>query len=452
MAEAYENPGLTMELLPVGKDPANPTYIMGSVDDRIEMLLVLRNEAVTAVVTERGFSHGEAYNALIVTDPGGTRHLLRYGDDAHKMPMPFYINDKPWGLAESIPVSWAKSTRINDLRDYLPMMRTTAGWYTIQAQLPFTRFAATGQDSGLGLLALLEHANNWSETIVSNALQVYIGPLEGAQISAKIVDAMVSPAAPLGQVPVKVYRNADYPEGSKVEELWSKTEPVLSGTTDVDGKVVWDSALPCLIRNDYTVVANYAGKYKEAKIIDMSLSAFAEYFGSTECYVSSGCLGDWDRDNDVDGSDVVAFLGVSGWGAECSGSVSTRVAFSIPAVPFVSIVGSAYNRPDDSHRASFTMDVSTTDGMTSGSLNYYFSHTRMNFASSAINEITVSGSPATIKGAGTVNGGAGYTFEVQIVDGNPDQFGILIRQSDGSDFFNATLRSIDGGNISLTAE
>ena len=82
-----------------------------------------------------------------------------------------------------------------------------------------------------------------------------------------------------------------------------------------------------------------------------------------------------------------------------------------------------------------------------GSFNTISRARRMNFVSTSISEVTASGKAAAIKGDGTVNGKAGYSFEAQVVDGDPDQFGIQIRKADGSIYYDAQLKSISGGNI-----
>jgi len=446
---AYDEAGISIQILTEGKDSSQPVYLLGG--ENITLLLVIRNETAREVITALGFSQVELDDALIVKDPNGTRHLLRDVDDAHFMRMPYFLNDKPWAKAESLPTDWVRSVRIEDLREKLPVMNTLAGWYTISVQKPFVRYAATGQDAGLGFLGLLDHPNNWSGTLQSNSLQIYITPDQGAKMEVNVLDLTAETAQPLAQVPVRVFRNTDIPDNYPLADIWSKTNPLLSGTSDFDGKTIWDSELSCLNRDEYTVIAKHAGKYQETSIPDLSLAAFADSFGLMDCAGGPGCSGDLDRDNDVDGIDLLAFIGVSGWNVECTGLVSSRVAFSVPPVQFITITGSAYNYPDDSYRAVFSINVSKTDGISSGRLEYYFTRTRMNFISSLIDEVTTSGNAAEIRGDGTVNGNTGYTFEAQVVDANPDQFGILIRNTDGSVYYDAPLKSINGGNISLTA-
>jgi hypothetical protein len=73
----------------------------------------------------------------------------------------------------------------------------------------------------------------------------------------------------------------------------------------------------------------------------------------------------------------------------------------------------------------------------------------MNFVSTGVTELTAAGAAAKIKGAGTVNGKPGYTFEADVTDGSPDQFGIVIRNSSGAIFYSAQLMPISGGSLTL---
>ena len=447
---AYDSAGINMQVYTVGKDAVEPVYLLG--EENITLLLVIRNETGKPVVTERGFSEVELDDALVVQDPNGIRHLLREVGDAHFMRTPYFLNDKPWAKAESLPPDWVRSVEIEDLREKLPVMKTLAGWYTISVQQPFVRYAATGQDAGLGFLGLLDHPNNWSGTLQSNTLQIYVAPSRGAKIDVKVSELVNEASQPLAQVPVRVFRNTDIPADYSPADVWSKTKPVLSGTSDFDGNAVWDSTLSCLNRDEYTVMANYAGKYQEVKLQDISLVAFAGTFGLVDCSAGSGCIGDLDQDNDVDGLDILAFMGATGWNVECTGLVSAKVSFSVPPTKLIAITGSAFNYPDDSYRAVFSIDVSTTNGNSAGVLEYYFTRTRMNFISTSIHELTASDKAANIRGEGTVNGEAGYTFEAQVVDGESDQFGILIRKADEGVYYDAPLKSVSGGNIIVTAE
>jgi hypothetical protein len=117
--------------------------------------------------------------------------------------------------------------------------------------------------------------------------------------------------------------------------------------------------------------------------------------------------------------------------------------------PVITVKGSAYNYPQTPFNAPFSMDATTAGGAASGWLKYYYVKTRMNFVSTGVTEVTAAGSAAKIKGAGTVNGKAGYTFEADVTDGSPDQFGIVIRNASGATYYSAPLMPISGGSLTV---
>jgi hypothetical protein len=114
------------------------------------------------------------------------------------------------------------------------------------------------------------------------------------------------------------------------------------------------------------------------------------------------------------------------------------------------ISGGAYNFPQTAtYKASFSMDV-TGPSSPSGWLKYYYVRTRMNFVSTSVTGVSVSGNTATVTGKGTVNGANGYTFTATVTDGSPDSFGITIRKSDGTIYYSAGPGSVSGGNLVIS--
>jgi hypothetical protein len=71
----------------------------------------------------------------------------------------------------------------------------------------------------------------------------------------------------------------------------------------------------------------------------------------------------------------------------------------------------------------------------------------MNFVSTGITAVSVSGNTATIAGVGTVNGVAGYTFTATVTNGSPDSFGIVIKKPDGTTYYSAGPKNISGGDL-----
>jgi hypothetical protein len=115
------------------------------------------------------------------------------------------------------------------------------------------------------------------------------------------------------------------------------------------------------------------------------------------------------------------------------------------------VSGGAYNFPQTTtYKASFSMDIISSPSSPSGWLKYYYSRTRMNFVSTGIIEVSVSGNTATIKGTGTVNGINGYTFTATITDGSPDSFEIKIKKPDGNIYYSAGPGAISGGDLIIS--
>jgi hypothetical protein len=115
----------------------------------------------------------------------------------------------------------------------------------------------------------------------------------------------------------------------------------------------------------------------------------------------------------------------------------------------VKLYGGAYFYPENpTYRASFSMDV-VGPSSPSGWLKYYYTRTRMNFVSTGITSVSISGNIATITGNGTVNGVGGYTFTATVNNGTPDNFYIVVRKADGSTYYSAGPRNISGGDLAI---
>jgi hypothetical protein len=312
-ARAYDSAGISLDIY-VDQGDEDLTYNLADPNDPVTILLVIKNISSRAVDTERGFSQGELYHSLIVTTPEGAKFSLRPTDESHKMPLPFFINEKAWSLAEKLPVQWVKSAKVNDLRTYVPGMSKTAGWYTIEAQRPFMRFAVTGQFSSLGLMGEQENANNWSGIVSSKKIQIYIKPPGGAQFDVQVYDNSTDPPERPFRVPVRVFKTEDVPGGYTVEDKWNNLEYVLEEFTNEEGKVTLTTAAGCFSQDNYTLIARYADEYQETAVDS-----------ADDNWVSGGCggmiakvfeftgapppavPGDLDGDGDVDYDDYLIF-------------------------------------------------------------------------------------------------------------------------------------------------
>ena len=289
----YDTPGIDLRLY---TDPAHPdvTYQLGA--EPIPLIMVQRNVAFADLVTQRGFSEEELHHYLIVKDPTGRKHYLNAGAPKHEMPIPFFFANRAWGKAESLPNGWERSVLVDDMRNHIAEMNRIAGWYTIQAQQPFVRYATRRIDASLGDLADLEDFANWEGVLVSNVLQVYVAPVAGARLDTQVNKREDNVESPLAQIAVRVFAGDSVPANAELQTVWSTATPVLTGTTNIEGAVVWAAASVCLTRDDYVVVARYGGNYEGAPIA---------------------------ADDEP------------GWAAECQGAILRTIVFEVapPAVP-----------------------------------------------------------------------------------------------------------------------
>jgi len=409
--------GLSLNLYADEQNHPQLQYQLGV--DQIEITMVIKNNTQWSINTDRGFSQVDLHRALILTNPSGTKHA--YSKDRAKafdvLPGISY-NQISVTEAEILSASWVRSIKIDDLRTLFPMMNTTPGWYLIEAQQPFIRFAWTVQAEPVGLLGPQKDPNNLHGTVDSNKLQIYIAPASGAQLQARVLDDSTQPAKPIAQVPVRVFKKDEIPAESSPQDTWDKVAYILDGVTNPEGWAVWDSAsdVQCLPEAEYVVMAHYLDKYEENPI----------------------------------GTGTSA-----GWESGCEGSIVREIYFGEEPQPFdkiITVSGSANNYPKGKRfKARFSMDVNTENGSPSGWLKYYYLRKWMFFASTEITEVVGSdGNSATIRGRGTVNGAGNYTFEAVVIDKNPDSFGITIKDPNGNTYYSATTKNINKGDLEVT--
>lgn len=169
---------------------------------------------------------------------------------------------------------------------------------------------------------------------------------------------------------------------------------------------------------------------------------------------------DWNNDGIYDDKTTSPTITYS-WNAKYIGTVGLKVTDNEGSIAIDTasvevkrlsfrVSGGAYNFPQTTtYKASFSMDV-TGPSSPSGWLKYYYSKTRMNFVSTGITEVSLSGNTATISGTGKINGVSGYTFIATVTNGSPDSFGITIRKADGSIYYSAGPGSINGGDLVIS--
>jgi len=116
----------------------------------------------------------------------------------------------------------------------------------------------------------------------------------------------------------------------------------------------------------------------------------------------------------------------------------------IPVV--INVSGAGYNYPEPGYRASLSLDINS-QSMETGWINYYYTKLRLNLESTLIIGMSVNGNTVTVTGEASVNGVVGYTFEVTIIDGNPDLLGIIIYNPDGSIYFDSIPTALNSGDF-----
>jgi len=232
----------------------------------IEMLLVVKNETASQLITERDFSKKKFYLSLILVASESNKVYTLAEQDLHAMMSAFYIAGRPMVRAEILPAGWAKSVTIADLRELFPVLKTKPGAYVLKAELPFLRFQWGFVLNPLGQPGAADHPDNFNGILVAKPVSLNVFPARGAALSVRVIGSASVPAVALPQVEVKVFRQADIPAQYSLADAFATLDPVLAGITDFDGNTTWQSGSRCLLNDDYTVVAEYGGDYGQAAI------------------------------------------------------------------------------------------------------------------------------------------------------------------------------------------
>ena len=232
----------------------------------IQMLLVVKNESFSQLITERDFSKKKFYLSLILVSTEPNKVYTLSGQELHPMMSAFYVAGRPMVRAEVLPAGWVKSTGIADLRELFPVLKTQPGTYALKAELPFMRFQWGLELNPLGQLGALDHPDNFNGILVSNNIGLNVFPATGAALNVRVTDTSSTPAVPLPQVEVKVFRRAELPADYSLQAAFADFDPVLAGTTEFDGNTTWQSGTRCLLNEDYLIIAEYGGDYGQAEI------------------------------------------------------------------------------------------------------------------------------------------------------------------------------------------
>ena len=249
----YGDPDYPDARYPLSTDP----------EDSIKLIIVLKNISGWPLNIDRGLSQIELPTTLILTDPCGTTHELgpEAGEFAFDAPPPLSVGGRPVSPAEVLPPDFVVSSTVADLRKLFPVLRRVAGLYTLRAELQFTIFKWAFRDVGLGLIGVEDYPGNWSGTLRSEEMEIYVSPDSGAHARIQLLDAGSKPPNPLFHVRTKVFKTSDIPAETSLSSVWSNIEPLLTGITDDKGWVDWALCEACVPEDDYLVVAYYKNEY-----------------------------------------------------------------------------------------------------------------------------------------------------------------------------------------------
>ena len=279
-AQAQDISGLSLKLY--GSDPDNTENVYALESDPrdpdkkyvIPLMLVLKNISGQPINVERGFSQAELHRALKVVDPCGTPLELppdvEFVYDAGK---PRFVGDRALIPAEVLKANFARTLRIEDLRELFPVMYVLPGTYTISAQLKGARFFVTEFDEEHGLQGVSLHRSNWFGIIDAHVgsndppdtqLKVVILPVRGARLKLKLEKQILETIQPLFGIPIKVF--AGNITGDPAD-VWTEAdlEAVLSGTTKTSGEVAWECNL-CIPQSTYTILLKIADQFQQIEI------------------------------------------------------------------------------------------------------------------------------------------------------------------------------------------
>ena len=277
--QAQDFSGLSLKLY--GSDPDNTENVYSLESDPkdpgknyvIPLMLVLKNISGQQINAERGFSQVELHRALKVLDPCGTPLELPpdVGAFVYDAGKPRFVGDRALIPAEVLEVAFARTLKIDDLRDLFPVMYVWPGAYQVSAQLKGARFFVTEFSEEHGLQGVANHRSNWFGIIDAKVgldeepqLTIAILPVRGARVKLKLDQQIAQTIKPLFGTQVKVFVGNITGDPA---DVWTETEleAALSGITEVNGEVKWECNL-CLPQSTYTILLKIADQFQQIEI------------------------------------------------------------------------------------------------------------------------------------------------------------------------------------------
>jgi hypothetical protein len=278
--QAHANSGVSLKIYGSDANSAENVYALES-DPRdpdkkyvIPLMLVLKNISGQPINVERGFSQVELHRALKVIDPcGNPLELPPDVEFAYDAGMPRFVGGRALVPAEVLKADFARTLRIDDLRELFPVMYVLPGTYRVSAQLKGARFFVTEYDETHGLQAVALHRSNWFGAIDAHVgssqppeteLAIVILPDRGARVKLKLEQQIAQTIQPLFGIPVKAFAGSITADPAAV---WAEDEleAALSGTTEINGDVKWECNL-CIPQSTYTFVMKFADGFQTFEI------------------------------------------------------------------------------------------------------------------------------------------------------------------------------------------
>jgi hypothetical protein len=278
--QAKDFSGLNLKLY--GSDAGNSENVYALESDPrdpaknyvIPLMLVLKNTSGQLINAKRGFSQVELHRSLKVVDPCGTPLELppdvEFVYDAGK---PRFVGDRALVPAEVLGADFARTLKIDDLRELFPVMYLLPGAYKVSAQLKGARFFVTEYDEEHGLQGVSNHRSNWFGIIDAGVgsieppeteLTMVILPARGARVKLKLEQQILQTIQPLFGIPIKVFAGSITGDPA---DVWTEAdlEAVLSGITETNGEVTWECNL-CIPQSTYTIVLKIADQFQQFEI------------------------------------------------------------------------------------------------------------------------------------------------------------------------------------------
>ncbi len=116
-------------------------------------------------------------------------------------------------------------------------MKRLSGWYTIEAELPFSRYGWTVEEAGSGrLLGIMDNKASHG-TLKSKKLRIFVAPARGGRMKIRVEDLSTPELTARSNVEIKVFRKSEVLEKESLADAWTSLSPITSGNTGLGGWV-----------------------------------------------------------------------------------------------------------------------------------------------------------------------------------------------------------------------